>query len=220
MSKVNQALFAELIGTFALVLIGAGAVVVNTLDFGGIGIFGIAASFGLVVLAMVYTIGAISGSHINPAVTLAMFLAKKIDQATAIKYVLAQLLGAAAAGFVLRFLFPQSVETVQLGVTKLASNLSYVAGVAVELMLTFFLVFVVLQMVEKANHHAGLAIGATITFDILFGASLTGASMNPARTFGPALASGYWSGHFIYWIGPILGAIIAYLAWEQLTRTR
>lgn len=220
MSKINQALFAELIGTFALVLIGAGAVVVNTLDFGGIGIWGIAASFGLVVMAMVYTIGAISGSHINPAVTLAMFLAKKIDQATAVKYILVQLLGAAAAGFVLRFLFPQSVETVQLGVTKLASNLSFVSGIAIELILTFFLVFVVLQMVEKDNHHAGLAIGATVTFDILFGASLTGASMNPARTFGPALASGYWPGHLIYWIGPLLGAVIAYLVWRQLVKTK
>jgi MIP family channel proteins len=169
-------------------------------------------------MTMVYVIGPISGSHINPAVSLAMYLAKKIDQSTFIGYVIAQLIGAAVASFVLLALFPQSVATINLGATMLRETITPSLGMFIEAILTFILVLVVLMTTMKENHHAGLAIGATIAFNHLFGISLTGSSMNPARSFGPALASGYWTNQLVWWIGPIIGAVLAYVAWKQIAK--
>lgn len=218
MPKQTMVYLAELVGTFLLVLIGAGSIIVNTLDFGGISLLGIAAAFGLTVMIITYTIGPISGAQINPAVTLAFYLTKKINQSTALGFIIAQLLGAVLAGYVLLAVFPQTVATTHLGATTLGPTIVPVSGILVEVLLTAFLVLVILMMTTKENHHTGLVVGATVAVNHLFGLSLTGASMNPARSFGPALVSGYWDDQIVWWVGPLAGAVIGYLIWQQMTK--
>lgn len=203
---------AELVGTFALIFIGAGSVAVQGWSGGAVTLVGIAFAHGLVIMAMIYTFGHISGTHINPAVTVSMMVAKKIEAAQGVLYILAQLIGAGIAGFALRAIFPELPNN--LGTTDLAAGISVKVGVLVEAILTFFLVTVIFGSAvddRAPKGFAGLAIGMTITLDILMGGTLTGASMNPARTFGPALASCHWDNHWIYWAGPILGGSVAAL---------
>jgi MIP family channel proteins len=219
--KELQPYFAEFFATFALVFIGAGVVVMDTLHGGTIGLLGIAVAHGLVLMAMVYATGHISGGHVNPAVTAAMWVTKQIRGKMALLYVVAQLLGASLAGFILLGLFPAA--TANLGVPDLGANVSFFQGILVEAILTFFLVFTIFGVAVDKRAPAGVygaAIGLVLTFDILFGGLLTGAAMNPARAFGPALASGYWATQLVYWIGPLVGAIVAglvyrYLLWEK-----
>ncbi len=215
--KEYQAYFAEFFATFGLVFIGAGAVVMNEVTQGALGLVGIALAHGLVLMSMIYATGHISGAHVNPAVTVAMWINKKIESQKAIFYIVAQLAGAALAAFLLLFLFPSAPA--HLGVPDLGSGFGLMRGIAVEAILTFFLVFVIFNVaVDKRAPAAiyGFAIGLVLTFDILFGGPLTGAAMNPARAFGPALASGYWATQLVYWVGPLLGAIAAALAYKYL----
>ena len=205
---------AELIATFALVFIGAGSVLIEPVSKSGI--IGIALAHGLVLMSMIYAIGHISGAHINPAVTIGMLVTKKINLTKALIYIIFQLIGAVIGAFLLSLIFPNSLN---LGTPALDSGISFWKGIFIEIVLTFFLVFTIFgTAVDKKAPYGvyGFAIGLVLTFDILFGGTLTGASMNPARTFGPALISGFWSNHLVYWIGPILGSIIAALIYDKI----
>lgn len=215
MNGLLRPLLAELIGTFALVFIGAGA---GALGLGGL--VGVAFAHGLVVVSFAYAYGHISGTHINPAVTLGVWVAGRIDTARAAAYVVVQLLGGALAGFALAWVLG-GTET-GLGATVLAQGLEVgdavitvtpMAGLFLETLLTFFLVNAVLNAGIKgaATSLAGLAIGLTLTLCILMGGPLTGASVNPARTLGPALAAGIYDDVWIYFVGPALGGLLAAL---------
>ncbi|MBI3286529.1 MAG: MIP family channel protein [Chloroflexi bacterium] len=212
LERIWRPALAEFLGTFALVFIGAGAVVA------GGGTLEIALAFGLTLMAMSYALGHISGTHINPAVTLAMLLADKIEAAVAGTYILAQLFGAVVAGVVLKLVSPDQIAAAtHLGTTRLADHLSAPQGVLIEAVLTFLLVLTIFGVAvdeRGSTPLAGLAIGLVLTLDILMGGPLTGASMNPARSLGPALASGFWDDHLVYWIGPLLGAAAASLLYQ------
>ena len=210
-------LISEFVGTFALIFIGAGSVATNYISDGALGLVGISTAFGLVVMAMIYATGHISGTHINPAVTIALVATKKMDAKDAVPYIISQLAGAAVAGLTLRIIYPTAIASVHLGTTGLGTNVSFGTGVMVEAILTFLLVFTIFgAAVDKRAPagFAGFAIGMVVLFDILVGGPLTGASMNPARTFGPAMASGYWVNHLVYWIGPIIGGVVAALLYD------
>lgn len=194
---LSRALGAEGLGTFALVFFGPGAAVVQA-QTGALGHLGVAAVFGLTVTAVIAALAPISGAHINPAATFALTLAGKFPRKRVLPYVLAQLLGAALAGFVLLALFGMKGN---LGVTVPAGSVPQ--AFVLELILTFFLLLVALR--------SGLpwVVGGVVALEAAMGGPITGASMNPARSFGPALASGIWTAHWLYWLAPLLGAALA-----------
>ncbi len=217
-NSLSKALVAEFIGTFALIFIGAGA---GALGIGGL--VGVAFAHGLVIVAFVYAYGHISGTHINPAVTLGLLAAGKIEAGKAAAYVVVQILGGLVAAFTLRWVLGGVVGG--LGATTLAQGLQVgdstvtitpLIGVVLEAILTFFLANSVLNAAVsgKAGGHAGLAIGLTLTFAILMGGPLTGASLNPARSIGPALASGNTTDLWVYLVGPVLGGVVAGLLYR------
>ena len=211
-------LSAEFVATFALVFIGGGAVHMDNFTNGSLGLPGIALAHGLVLMTMVYATGHISGAHINPAVTFGMFITKKIRAGTAFGYIIAQLAGSVLAGFLLVMLLPYAPGA-DPGVTMVSAEISSATGIAIEALLTFFLVFVIFGTAVDSKAPAGfygLAIGLVLTFDILVGGPLTGAAMNPARSFGPALISGFWENHLVYWIGPLTGSTIAALLYTKI----
>jgi aquaporin Z len=209
---------AEFVGTFVFLFVGCGAVVVDAARGGLLGIGGIAFAhaFGLaigVTMAM-----AISGGHLNPAVTFAIWAAGRIDLRRAVYYVVAQLLAAVAAVLVIRALFPGSGTASSLGVPRIAQDVTLTSAVFVEAVLTFFLVSAVFgtAVSPHAPRVGGFAIGLTLLPAILVGGPLTGAALNPARAFGPALVATDWHGHAAYWIGPLLGAAVAAFLWAKL----
>lgn len=228
----TSAYIAEFIGTFALIAAGAGSIIVtNNMGGGPAALIAIALAHGLVIACFGSMFGAVSGGHFNPAVTIALMLDKRIKQNPAIGYIIAQLAGATTAGFALSSLFfTNTWQAAQLGTPMLASGISPFQGMLIEAILTLFLVLAVFLTAvdERAPKVGALFIGLIITVDILFGGPVTGAAMNPARTFGPALAgwlsgaSSYnpWSGHLVYWIGPLLGAIIARFLYSSFFRAR
>ncbi len=208
---------AEGIATFILVFVGAGAVLINIATNNGLGIVGIAFAHGLALMAGLYAIMHISGGHINPAVTVAMWATRKIKSVAAVGYIVAQLIGAAIAAGLLKVIFTFAPAQAYLGTPQLANLVTPTTGVLIEAMLTAFLVFVIFATaVDKrgSEHHAPLAIGVTLLFGHLFGLALTGSAMNPARAFGPALVSGYWVNQAIYWVGPIIGALVAAFVYQ------
>ena len=209
---------AEFIGTFALIFIGVGAIYCSTLPAMNMGLLGVAIAHGLAIGVMVSATGGISGGHLNPAVTFGLFVGGKINLPSSIAYWIAQLAGGSAAAFLMLTLFAdKGVEIVGHGTPDLGTGVNPTAGIIIEAVLTFFLVFVVYGSAvdARAPKIGGLAIGFTIAMDILFGGPLTGGSMNPARTFGPALASGHWNNHFVYWVGPLLGGGLAGLIYGR-----
>ncbi len=218
MDKRLQPLLAEAIGTFIFVVIGAGAIITDHYTKGGVGLIGIALAHGLALSIVISIFGRISGGHINPAVTIGLLVGQKIDAVLAGLYIVAQLIGAFCAGGVLRMAFDPAVwGPVHLGTPALGNGISFGNGVFLEAVMTFFLVMAVYGTVvdAQAPKIAGFGIGLTVAFDILMGGPLTGASMNPARTFGPALAAGYWNNHLVYWIGPIIGGVVAGLVYTN-----
>ena len=212
-----RAYLAEAIATFALVFIGAGAILADRVS-GNFGILGIAFAHGLVLMCMVYATGHISGGHVNPAVTIGLYFGRQIKAAKAFGYIVSQLIGATIAGLLLKMIYVSAPAAAHLGTPGLAPGVSFGAGVLIEAVLTFFLVFTVFGVAVDKRAPAGMygmAIGLVLTFDILAGGVFTGASMNPARTFGPAAASGFWANHLVYWIGPVIGAIVAAMVYTK-----
>ena len=211
-SNLIKQCVAEFVGTFALIFVGVGAIYhLGAIAENG-GLLGIALAHGLTIAVMVSATGAISGGHLNPAVTFGLLVGGQMDLPRSIAYWVSQLLGGVMAGFLLVALpLGNGAGTVASGTPNLANGVSMGQGVIIEAVLTFFLVFVVYGSAvdSRAPKIGGLAIGLTVALDILFGGPLTGAAMNPARTFGPAVASGKWANHLVYWIGPLLGGGVA-----------
>jgi aquaporin TIP len=205
--------WAEFVGTFALVFAGVGAIAV------GANLVGVAFAHGLVIAVMASAVGHISGGHFNPAVTVGFLVTRRIVPTLAGAYIAAQLLGAIVATLALEALYPASAD-LDAGVPQLGSGVSAGAGIGIEAILTFFLVWVIFATAADPRGAfksiAGLAIGLTITLDILAGGPLTGAAMNPARSFGPVLVLNDWDNFLVYWIGPLAGGGLAALVYELL----
>lgn len=204
---------AEAIGTFFLVLIGPGAVMVNAYSGGGLGAPGIALAFAFVVLAMVVALGHLSGAHLNPAVTVAFWSVGRFPAREVLPYGLAQCLGAIAASGVLRYLLGPIGS---MGATL--PNIGIARSFVVEWLFSFALMFVIMAVATDdrvADGTAAVAVGLTVGFCALLG-PLTGSSMNPARSLGPALVGGLWTGHWLYWLAPITGMAMGARAYDQL----
>lgn len=207
-----EAAVAELIGTFALIFMGAGSILADALTGGKIGITGIALAHGLAIATLVSATGHISGGHLNPAVTAAFVATGRMPVGTGLAYITSQLAGASLAAFFLVAAFPEAVRNAaMLGTPSLNPNITAGTGIIVEAVLTFFLVFAVFGTAVdgRGPRVGGLFIGLALTMGVLAGGALTGAALNPARAFGPALFSGMWAGHFVYWTGPIIGGVLA-----------
>src|SRR5258708_38501168 len=189
--------FAEFFGSVALICVGSGAI-----KTAGHDVLGVALAHGLTIAAFVSATMHISGGQLNPAVTFGLLCGGHMTIANAIRYWISQLLGGFTAALICLGLFGRDV--VVTGTPQLAINLNAVQGILVEAILTFFLVFVVYGTAvdPRGRGLAGFAIGATITLDVLFGGPLTGAAINPARVFGPAVAANFWHDHSVYWVGP------------------
>jgi MIP family channel proteins len=212
MESLGKAAVAEFVATFALIFVGAGAVIVAS--SGQLDLVGVALAHGLVLAVMVSVTGHISGGHVNPAVTIALWAAGRIGTQRGAVLIVAQLVGAVMGALVLRYVVGgDAFDGGGAGAPALAPGLAVGKGIVLEAILTFFLVFVVFGTAvdDKGpwNKTAGFTIGLTIAFDILAFGPLTGAAMNPARWFGPALVGGQWADALVWIVGPIAGAIIA-----------
>jgi MIP family channel proteins len=223
--SLMQKFFAELIGTFTLIFIGVGSICADQYlrasGQPGVGLLAIAAAHGLAIGIMVTAVGHISGGHLNPAVTIGFWVTRRLSTLHAVFYWIAQLVGAAAAAYLLVAIVPDTIwRPAGLGTPDLAADFTRMHGMALEAVTTFLLVFVVFATAADAkgafNKIAGFAIGLTITMDILFAGPFTGGAMNPARAFGPALASHHWTNHGVYWVGPLFGGVIAGVVYDRL----
>jgi aquaporin Z len=203
-------LLAESLGTFGLVFAGTGAIVINDATGGGVTHVGVALTFGLIVLAMIYTFGDISGAHLNPAVTIGFWAARRMPGGAVLPYIASQIVGAVLASGLLRILFP---ENKLLGTTLPAG--SDMQSFILEILLTFFLMLTILNVSTGAKEKgitAGIAVGSIIGLEALFAGPISGASMNPARSLAPALVSGHFEHLWIYLVAPTLGACAAMFA--------
>lgn len=210
---MKAAVWAEVLGTFTLVFAGTGAIMVDA-GTGALGHLGISIAFGLVVMVLVYSVGHVSGAHLNPAVTLALASTGFFPRTKILPYILAQLSGAVLASGLLRITFG---NVAHLGATLPAGNPAQ--ALMFEALLTFILIFVIIGTAvdrRAAEGFAGLAIGGAVALDALIGGPISGASMNPARSFGPAIVSGALQYHWVYWVGPITGALLAAHAYRLL----
>jgi MIP family channel proteins len=204
---------AEGLAAFALVFAGCGAVVTNATHQNALGAVGVSLVFGLVIMVMIYATGHLSGAHINPAVTVAFALTRHFPGRDAIAYIGAQLIGATAGAFLL--LAAWSSKPAALGAT--VPSVATGTALLYEVVLTAFLMFVIIAVAtdtRAVGAAAAIAIGGTVGLDALFGGPITGASMNPARSFGPALASGTWTQFWIYVAGPVIGAALGAFAYQ------
>jgi MIP family channel proteins len=205
----------ECLGTFALVFAGPGAAAVDATAHGPVSNVGVGSSFGLVVMAMIFAFGHVSGAHINPAITLAFWLTGRIDTVRALGYVAAQLVGAVVAGLAIIAIVGHQGDA--------GASLPHIGGtggaVASELVLTFFLAIVVLAVATDARAQgslAAIAVGGYVAMAAIGWGPVANASMNPARSFGPAVAANVWASHWVYWVGPLCGAALGALVYEQL----
>ena len=206
---------AEGFAAFALVFAGCGAIVASTQYPGSLGNLGAALVFGLVIMVMVYATGHLSGAHINPAVTVAFTVTRHFPANQALAYIAAQVGGATLAALILLAIWPSQPD--HLGATL--PSVGTGSALVYELVLTSFLMFVIMAVAtdtRAVGASAAIAIGGTVGLDALFGGPITGASMNPARSFGPALAAGEWRDFWIYVVGPVLGAVLGALAYQVI----
>lgn len=209
-----RAMLAEMLGTFALVLAGTGAIVSDAVSNGALGHVGVALTFGLVIMVMIYATGHISGAHFNPAVTLAFALVRHFPAQRVLPYLAAQLWGAIMGSLAVRFLIGNAAS---LGATHPSNGA--VGGTILEGILTFVLMFVIMAVAtdtRSVGQAAAIAIGGTIGLEALFAGPITGASMNPARSLAPALVSGDFTDLWLYFIGPIVGAALGALTYQLL----
>jgi aquaporin Z len=219
MSSLLRRCTAEAVGTFALVFIGVGSVMSGFFPKSDFGVLGVALAHGLILGTMITATMRISGGHLNPAVTIGLLVARRTNVQTAVAYIVTQLIAAVAAAAVLKGLYPPAVlRATSLGTPHLAASVSLTQGIAVEAILAFLLVSAVFGSCVNpdAPRVGGFAIGLTLAADILMGGGLTGAAVNPARAFGPALVAGDMVAHVVYWVGPILGGVVAGLLWEYV----
>lgn len=205
---------AEFLGTYALVFAGTGAIIIDQETHGSISHVGIAITFGLIVMSMIYALGDISGAHLNPAVSIAFTVAKKFPVKKLIPFIVSQLSGAVAASLTLKYLFPANQllgATIPTG-TDLQSFI-------LEFILTFFLMLVIINVAKGSKEQgmfAGLAIGSVVALEAMFAGPICGASMNPARSFGPAVVSGHTEHLWVYLSATTLGAVFAIPVWNFL----
>ncbi|WP_130734074.1 MIP/aquaporin family protein [Flavobacterium sp. J27] len=209
---------AEIIGTFAIVFCGTGAIIIDQETNGTISHSGIAITFGLIVMAMIYALGSISGAHFNPAVTIAFSIANKFKKREIIPYVISQFLGAILASGLLYLLFPSNAF---LGATiPSGSNMQ---SFILEFILTFLLMLVILSVAHGSKEQgmfAGIAIGSVVGLEAMFAGPICGASMNPARSLGPAFVADQMEQLWIYLLAPTLGAAVAVFIWSYLTNNK
>jgi aquaporin TIP len=206
---------AEFVGAFALTFVGAGAIMT------GADLVGVALAHGLVIAVMASAVGHISGGHFNPAVTFGFLLTGRLEPVLAVVYWVAQFVGAVVAALLLWWIYPNDItDQANLGAPGLSDRIGVGSGLAVEAILTFFLVWVIFATAADPRGTfkaiAGLAIGLTITLDVLMGGPLTGAAMNPARAFGPQLVGNAWSDGWIWYLGPLVGGGAAALLYDLL----
>jgi len=223
-----RALVAEFVATMMFVFMGTGLIVSYNKDRTeggdlGAGLVSIAFGFGISLSTMIYTVANISGGHLNPAVTVGLLIIRQIELFKAIGYVICQLGGAIAGTALMYGVMPDNItESVHMGATSLASGVTPGEGCAIEICLTFILVFTVCATAELSGDlkHMGrfapLVIGYAVLVDHMIGVPFTGASMNPARSFGPAVIGNYWLNHWVYWVGPMIGGIIASVTYHYL----
>ncbi|MCX6274589.1 MAG: aquaporin [Bacteroidetes bacterium] len=214
---LNKKYLAEIIGTFALVFCGTGAIIIDEQTHGAVTHVGIAITFGFIVLAMIYAFGETSGAHFNPAVTIAFAVAKRFDPKQILPYIMAQLAGAFLATGVLKFLFP---ENINLGSTIPAG--SQMQSFILEFILTYFLMLVIINVSQGSKEIgviAGIAIGSTVLLEAMFAGPICGASMNPARSLAPGIVSGNIQTLWIYLLAPIAGAVSATLTWRMMNQS-
>jgi aquaporin NIP len=207
---------AEALATFILVFCGTGAMTINEITHGAITHVGVAMTWGLIVMAMIYSLGTISGAHMNPAVTIAFAFNKSFPKKQVLPYIIGQLVGALMASIVLKLLFPQSEF---LGAT-LPSG-SALQSLVLEFILTFILMFVILQVATGSKEQgifAGMAIGSVVLLEAMFAGPICGASMNPARSIAPALIRGHIEHLWLYIVAPVSGALTAVLIYNYLKR--
>ena len=215
--KALRPLVAEFVGTALFVFLGVSSVVVNAATNGSIGGVGVALSHGLAMAIIVSMTMSISGGHINPAVSVALWLAQKIDGRTLGQYVAAQLLGGVVGALLLKGFLPAVAgRVVSLGTPQLTGAMGLFGGIGLEAVLTFFLVCAVFgtAVSSQAPKIGGFGIGLAITVCVLAAGPFTGAAMNPARAFGPALVAWEWHGQAVYWLGPLIGATVAGALWK------
>ena len=216
MKDITRALTAEFLGTFAFVFIGAGIIVVDTARGGELGVLGIAVAHAFAFAVMVTATMNVSGGHLNPAITFALWLTKKLDSKMAGLYVVTQLVAAVVAVLCVKFALPDMAGLhSDYGAPQISGLIGDTQAVLLEALLTLFLVSAVFGTVvsSAAPKVGGFGVGLVLLFAMVVGGSMTGGIMNPARALGPALISGNWQGHFIYWVGPLLGAAAAAGIW-------
>jgi aquaporin Z len=206
---------AEFVGAFALVFVGAGAIMTGT------ELVGVALAHGLAIAVMASAVGHISGGHFNPAVTFGFLITRRITAMLAVVYWIAQFLGALVGALLLLWIYPDRItDGTNIGAPALAEEISVGAGFVVEMILTFLLVWVIFATAADPRGSfvsiAGLAIGLTITIAVLMGGPLTGAAINPSRAFGPQLVAGFWDDAWLWYIAPLLGGGLAALAYEYI----
>ncbi len=219
MPSLVQRLAAEAVGTFGFVFIGCALVVTNPFPGAGYGLLGVALGHALALAVMVTAMMRISGGHLNPAVTAGLLIGRRIDARDAALYVAAQLAGAVAAGFLVKALLPAgAASVVAYGTPVINGQVTLGKAIAIEAVLTFMLVSAVYgtAVAKAAPAVGGFGIGLTLLFTILVGGPLTGAALTPARAFAPAVAAASWTGHAVWWIGPILGGLVAGLLWDRV----
>lgn len=219
MRNTFRPLAAEFVGTFFLVFCGVGAIVTDIYRAGTVGLLGIAIAHGVALAIGISATMNVSGGHLNPAVTLGLLSIGRTDAKTAVGYILAQLAGACLAVLAIKGLYPEQAGAIAgYGAPRLANDVTTVQGIVIEAILTFMLAFAVMGTAvdARAPKIGGFGVGLIVMCGILAGGQMTGGAMNPARAFGSMLVGWQWTGALIYWIGPILGAVVAMQLYERV----